>query len=122
MVAYSFKQRFVPLIESGVKAQTIRAHRRRHVRPGEPMQLYFGMRTKHCRKIIEDPTCNSVEVISIVVGLFGFGATRIRGDLLNFESIQCLAQDDGFEHVADMHAFWLKEHGEGKFEGMIIKW
>lgn len=51
MVAYSFHPRFVDAILGGTKRQTIRMHRRRHARPGEEMQLYAGMRTRHCRLV-----------------------------------------------------------------------
>ena len=70
MVAYSFKKRFVPKIEDRSKSQTIRSERTgrtRHARPGERIQLYFGMRTKHCFKIIDDPVCKRVESITIDV-------------------------------------------------------
>ena len=62
MVAYNFKPQFVPLIETGAKQQTIRSPRKRHTQPGEAMQLYTGMRTKACRKLVTpDPLCISVE-------------------------------------------------------------
>ena len=63
MVAYSFQRRFAPPISTLVKRQTIRADRRRHARPGEMLQLFTGMRTRHCAKIIADPRCLSVEPI-----------------------------------------------------------
>jgi hypothetical protein len=63
MVAYSFDKRFVPQIENGFKRQTIRAHRRRHARPGEALQLYTGMRTKHCRKIRDDVICSRIDEV-----------------------------------------------------------
>ena len=51
MVAYSFKKQFGPPILAGTKAQTIRADRKRHVRSGELVQLYTGMRTRQCRRL-----------------------------------------------------------------------
>ncbi|MBY6243877.1 ASCH domain-containing protein [Methylosinus sp. Sm6] len=61
MVAYSFQKRFAEPIVERRKRQTIRGNRKRHARLGEPMQLYVGMRTKHCRKIIHDPVCTGLE-------------------------------------------------------------
>lgn len=53
MAAYNFKSQFVPKIESGEKTQTVRRIGKRvHAKPGQPVQLYTGMRTKKCRKII----------------------------------------------------------------------
>jgi hypothetical protein len=63
MVAYSFDKRFVPQIANGFKRQTIRAHRRRHARPGEALQLYTGMRTKQCKKIRDDVLCSRIDEV-----------------------------------------------------------
>jgi hypothetical protein len=52
MPAYSFKERFVPMVKDGTKRQTIRAFRRYPPRPGTPVHLYYGMRTKHCTKLV----------------------------------------------------------------------
>src|SRR5579859_6979563 len=86
MVAYSFRPRFVAAIKIGLglpvqiedrdpesttmllpKRQTIRAvGDKRHAQPGEKIQLYTGMRTKHCRKIGE-AVCVSVQAIEFNV-------------------------------------------------------
>ena len=67
MVALSFKAQFAPPIVAGIKRQTVRAGRKRPPRAGERLQLYVGMRTKHCRKIIPDPICTEVSLIVIEV-------------------------------------------------------
>lgn len=126
MVAYSFQSRFAMSIVLGEKRQTIRANRKRHARRGEMLQLYTGMRTKHCRKIIRDPVCIAVEPIRIQVpdtadGSFCYwtpmnpaaGATEIDGEF---------AYRDGFGSVGDMLAFWRTAHGPGLFEGVLIQW
>lgn len=64
MPAYSFKLRFVPMIKSGEKSQTIRAKRKYQAKPGDKLYLYYGMRTKHCKKIKEE-ICRNVEEIII---------------------------------------------------------
>jgi hypothetical protein len=51
MVAYSFQKMFAEDIRFGFKTHTVRDERKRHARPGEMLQLYTGMRTKHCRPI-----------------------------------------------------------------------
>lgn len=131
MVAYSFKQRFVKPIKAGLgmkvfaeigdpictpKRQTIRAvGKRRHARAGETLQLYTAMRTKQCRKIGE-ATCVYVMPISIDVL-----KTKLKfSDFVT--DADAFARADGFDCAADMHAFWLKEHGPGKFEGVLIRW
>lgn len=66
-VAYSFQQQFAEPILAGTKGGTIRAQRsgRGHARPGEELQLYTGMRTKHCRLICRKPC---IAVTRILLG------------------------------------------------------
>ncbi|MBR0693603.1 hypothetical protein [Bradyrhizobium lablabi] len=116
MVAYSFRRRFVDPIRSGAKRQTIRAvGKRRHARPGETVQLYSGMRTKQCIKI-GDARCIYVQPMWIGVRNDSFSLRDIVIDADAF------ARADGFTSISDMHAFWLREHGVGNFEMLLIKW
>lgn len=52
MPAYSFKERFVPMIINGTKHQTIRAYRRNLPMAGQMAYLFFGLRTKWCHKLL----------------------------------------------------------------------
>jgi len=152
MVAYSFQKQFVEPIQKGVKTQTIRAHRRRHARPGEPMQLFCGMRTKHCKKIIDDPICRGLESIEIDLTPLDGCTTRYEDRWRFYERLpdvglsidgarldenfqrQYLAEADGFEGLVwtknderllpftAMMLFWLATHGPQRFEGLIIHW
>ena len=127
MVAYSFQSRFVPKIEDGTKRGTIRGERKRHARIGEPIQLYQGMRTKYCRKIIPDPVCVSVMPIRLHIEAHAVAIVNTQFALgiqarLSPASFDLFAQDDGFDDMADMHAFWMKTHGVGVFRGVWIKW
>jgi uncharacterized protein YqfB (UPF0267 family) len=63
MVAYSFNKQFVDAIRSGRKHPTIRANRKRHARPGEMLQLYTGMRTRTCTKIVPDVVCTRLDEV-----------------------------------------------------------
>ncbi len=129
MVAYSFKKQFAPQIVAGTKCQTIRGNRKRHAHPGEGIQLYYGMRTKHCRKLLDpDPECISVEPISLFIEPQGHAPlrgikSRYRiGDGEVQELTDGFAQADGFLHAKDMVRFWLENHGAGRFDGVLIKW
>jgi hypothetical protein len=131
MVAYSFKARFAAPIISGAKRQTIRAHRNRHARPGEPLQLYTGMRTKQCRKLLAvDPICTVVSPISLWFDRSSASLhceIRVAGRKLNLESRIRLARADGFSTLDEMAAFWFEEHGfNGQkaiyFTGVLIEW
>ncbi len=107
MVAYSFKRRFVEPILAGTKRQTIRAERKRHARPGEELQLYTGMRTKHC-KLIARVMCVGIRPITLVLA----------EDLPD-----TFAQRDGFASWDAMKEFWRKEHpGVEEFHGVLIMW
>lgn len=129
MVAYGFKKQFVDPIRSGLgyyehidgmipppKRQTIRAvGKRRHARAGETLQLYTAMRTRQCQ-LIGEATCVYVVPISIDVL-----KTKLKFSDFVIDP-EAFARADGFATAADMHAFWLKEHGAGKFEGFLIRW
>lgn len=120
MVAYSFKKRFGPPILAGTKAQTIRADRKRHARPGELVQLFTGMRTRQCQRLGE---ARCVEVLPIrmdlIVGLVVAGDGWIR----EIRDLHAFARQDGFEDWWELVAFWVSEHpGVELFEGVLIRW
>ncbi len=132
MVVYSFDRQFIEPIQLGVrnpfadgaKLQTIRAHRKRHARAGEMLQLYCGMRTKHCMKIVPDQECEDVFNIRFEVAKSGIKDIYIGLSEPRYElpKINEFAQEDGFSDADAMHGFWLASHGEGLFEGVLIKW
>lgn len=114
MVAYNFQSRFADDVERGVKRQTIRAHgKRRHVRPGESLQLYTGMRTKSCRKLM-DATC--LKVLNVTIDKYG---PKIEG--WGRPHRQHFARRDGFEDWSEMFEFFKKTNGV-PFEGVLITW
>ncbi|HUC19089.1 MAG TPA: hypothetical protein VMA37_15535 [Acetobacteraceae bacterium] len=121
MVAYSFKSEFVRPIVTGEKRQTIRAGRRRHVRPGEVMQLYYGMRTKACY-LVGTAVCASIWPISIDVTnvLIEYADTRLKGR----QALDDFARSDGFPDWSGMRNFWIENHGphEGPWTGLLIRW
>jgi hypothetical protein len=125
MVAYSFNTRFAAAIQQGYKRQTIRADRPgkfRHARVGELLQLFTGMRTAHCRKIIDDVPCTDV---CPVVIQFDDAMRIVRIDTggVPVRDLDAFAVRDGFADAADMAEFW--EHNRGtitRFDGTLIEW
>lgn len=133
MVAYSFKAQFEEPIRLLAKRQTVRGDRKRHARPGEDIQLYRSMRTRHCAKILTpDPVCLDVRPISI-----GLGGPQLISDMevdgcrLNDDDIEAFAIADGFgaHSFADGHArlrmglFWYEHHPLlARFDGYVIRW
>ena len=120
MVAYNFKPQFRPPILAGTKAQTIRAERKRHARPGEQVQLYTGLRTRQCR-IIGTATCK--DVVPVRIGVrdgfvdYGRGVWNLPARLRDF------ARLDGFSDWPAMVTFWRREHPDVEvFSGVLIHW
>lgn len=133
MVAYSFAPMFEVAVASLQKQQTVRSHRKRHARAGEAMQLFMGMRTKRCRKLLAtDPICRDVRRIAIDIAPRNplmIVSIEIEGIPLSAEEIESFAIADGF--AADdsgrsarqnMGLFWLKHHPGLSFDGVVIRW
>lgn len=118
MPAYSFKERFIPLIKSGEKKQTIRGFRRHQAKPGDTLYLYYGMRTKHCMKIMET-VCTHVNVIEIGKNGGVFLSHRRKG--LEKQQKEQLAIADGFPDFNTMLRWWKQTHSL-PFKGNIIYW
>lgn len=134
MPAYSFKEQFIPFIEDESKNHTVRELRKGksgHAQPGDTVYLYFGMRTKWCRKIGEG-ICTKTESITITkTQIF------INGSALSPSDMDAFAWRDGFrpeglirENPAGswrmMRAWWGDAHPalnnpEG-WKGVIIHW
>ncbi|GEP06862.1 hypothetical protein [Methylobacterium oxalidis] len=120
MVAYSFKKRFAAPILAGTKAQTIRADRKRHARLGELVQLFTGMRTKHCRRLGE---ARCTEVYSIALDLELGIVFANDGWIRTQEDLDAFARQDGFPYWSELVAFWAAEHpGVSYFSGILIRW
>lgn len=117
MPVLNFKKQFAPMVESGLKRQTIRARRKdgRNPQPGQTLYLYTGMRTTGCRKL-KEVICKScetivIEEVNIIVGR----------NLLSVDEKYVMAKKDGFEYIDDFRNFFLKTHGL-PFYGFLIKW
>ena len=134
MVAYSFNRQFMEPIQLGAKLQTVRGFRARHARPGEPIQIYCGMRTRACFKVIPDPVCTEVCEVSIelearLAAKHWIRGIEIDGVALDGAEIEAFAFADGFgqpdspeQARAKMERFWIEQHGPGTFLGVLIKW
>lgn len=122
MVAYNFSAQFADLVAAGRKNQTVRAlGKRRHARPGDPLQLYTGQRTRHC-VLLREAICVDVRPIRIVTSwhswpLIMFGD----GDHLPRAEAERFAAADGFASAGEMHA-WLARHHGMPFCGVAVYW
>jgi predicted transcriptional regulator len=120
MAALSFKGRFVDLILDGSKNQTIRNFRKYPINPGETLYLYYGMRTKHCKKL-KEVTCKQVSKITITKQ--GVNIERSPIDRFSYrgQALEFFAQEDGFASWKEMRLWWLTTH-ELPFTGQLIQW
>jgi hypothetical protein len=110
MVAYSFQRQFRGPILARTKQQTIRATgKRRHARAGDGLQLYIGMRTKHCA-LVGRAICLSTEPVTleIAVGIISLPEQGRR--IIFVDGLNEFAVADGFQDWPDMAAFWRKHH------------
>jgi len=112
VVAYSFKKRFEAPIVAGTKRQTIRAQgKKRHAWPLDLLQLYTGMRKKHCR-LIGRATAFELRPIKIRIETC-FVELEARRPL-RVDELDAFARADGFVDWPDMAAFWRRNApGEG---------
>lgn len=131
MVAYNFQKQFADAIQSAQKRQTVRTIRKNgHARIGEKLQLYTGLRTKACCKLIDsDPICTGVDEVEIHIKTTAEIEKIIVGKKeLNNQEIEEFAAADGFKARASysarnaMATFFQKYHGNGIFRGNVIRW
>lgn len=125
MPAYNFQRRFAPLIRQGVKRSTIRRRRKdgRDAKAGETLYLFTGMRTKKCTRLLET-RCEKVSRIRIrqyersAHAKIDLSRRRLlAGDPL----LTSLWQNEGFDSLKDMLAWFRKNHGLS-FSGLLIEW
>lgn len=117
MVAYNFKAQFADDVESGKKRRTIRAKRRAN--PGDPLQLYTGMRTKKCRKL-RDAVCTAVHEIAVENG-GDWISVHLDDERLSAARAREIAIADGFETLSAFVDFCAKQYGL-PFHGYITMW
>ena len=117
MVAFNFKSRFACAVARGTKRQTIRAYRKdgRDPAPGCRLQLYSGMRTKHCRKLGDAVLASRERIVIADDGI------KVGGRVLDARERHELAVADGFADWPGMRDFFAETHGL-PFEGYLYRW
>lgn len=130
MVAYSFKPSFIEPIRLLEKRQTIRLPRKRHARPGEPLQLFTGPRMQPTR--LGAAVCKGASQVRL-----DFRRDRVTLDdaidIQGDEALDAFAIRDGFPPwgaAADllrpwefMSRWWRMTHPDNPvFAGVLIDW
>lgn len=115
MVAFNFSV-FVDKVENRTKRRTIRKTQR--AKPGDKIQLYTGMRTKACRKLVEpDPTCTLVLRVDII----DEHNLYCEGHRQSDDILQSFAELDGFKSYPEMVS-WFKDKYGLPCSGWLHQW
>lgn len=123
MPAYNYQAQHASKVESGEKTQTIRKKRKRPTVVGDIMYNFTGMRTKHCRRLGEDPVISVEDFFLPDNEVFRIGDDYDHAWFIAEEDDAglMLAKADGFNSWEDFVKFFEAQHGL-PFEGEIIKW
>lgn len=122
MTVKMFKPRFAPLVESGVKRQTVRPIPKRKPTTGEPISLrtWTGLPYRSKQRILRESIVTEVETIS----LHDTGRellVYVNNSELHPEQINAFAVADGFKDGIEMFNWFEANHGL-PFDGIVIKW
>jgi hypothetical protein len=158
MGALSFMGQFVPMVELGLtnpthpdaKRQSIRNFRRRPLKVGERLYLYFAQRSKWCKKLGEDSVKNVfiVHITDKRIRILDFRNDHQR-NIINWKAVaedprrlkefikrlkvvksitdqselNTFAKADGFTDWETMKRWWKITHGTPlNFYGNLYKW
>jgi len=137
MTSLNFQQQHGQLILRGDKTHTIRAQRKRPIRPDEPLELFTGLRTCSVVRLF-DTHCTKVEPIAIYtlsMDQFLYGddcrkycpgdnIVELSGEKLLPHRVRELALADGFESVYEFFRFFLtNDHWQDRGNmGQLIHW
>lgn len=122
MVALNFNSQFVGKVETGCKRQTIRATRKRPIEQGDTLQLYTGMRTKHCR-LVGVARCTQVMQIEMVYRpSWHVAKINLNNARLTNGRAEMLAIADGFDSMSAFWNWFFPDEKNGFFKGQLIKW
>ena len=120
-VAYSFQARFMPAIVARTKQSTLRNFRKSitPVVAGQTIQLYFGMRTKFCRKL---GTATVLAIEPVTIDLV-YSAVYPQALLERCKGKSRFAAIDGFNNWNDLVGWFITNHpGKTLWEGNRIFW
>jgi hypothetical protein len=118
-----FKPQFAPLVESGVKCQTVRPKPKRMPKAGDriSLRMWTGKPYRSKQRVLRES-----EIVQVQSIWFN-GVTILLDDpkgekgLLPRAVEEAFARADGFENLKAMSDWFEANHGL-PFEGIVIKW
>ena len=119
MVAFNFQKRFCGDVAIGKKLNTARRGKQR-AKVGDELQLYYGQRTKQCRKLT-NAICVSVQPIRIGMD---YGISLDNNAPLDSDEQHLFAEKDGFRDIDDLMKFFFPETRmtDDDFVGYFYTW
>jgi hypothetical protein len=99
MPAYSFKERFVPMVVDGSKPHTVRNRRKYPAKVGDNVSLFFGMRTKWCARLRDEKCVKTCSVFINDEAFYMFsGLLSNEYSALQFEGMYSIDDLSGKEY------------------------
>lgn len=110
-----FKPQFAPLVESGVKCQTVRPIPKRMPKPGDriSLRMWVGNPYRSKQRVLRAATISEVWMVDITET--GIAVNSIA------EPCDAFAVADGFRDFFELRDWFKATHGL-PFEGVVIKW
>lgn len=114
-----FKPQFAPLVEAGMKLQTVRPRPKRMPKPGDKISLreWTGKPYRSKQRVLKESTITKVESVKFT----RLHRVQFEDGILSCEDEWAFAKADGFESPAAMFAWFEANHGL-PFEGVVIHW
>ena len=118
-----FKPQFAPLVESGIKLQTVRPTPKRMPRAGDRISLrsWTGNPYRSKQRVLREAT---IEWVGRIMLFTDHGEERIMLDGLRCTAAAAerFARADGFPNSAKMFEWFVDNHGPLPFRGISICW
>ena len=113
-----FKPRFAPLVEAGMKLQTVRPTPKRRPAAGDTISLrcWTDKPYRSKQRILREAEISEVMDVAIYADSLHVGYRR-----LSAEQRDAFAKADGFGSFAELVEWFRETHGL-PFEGILIAW
>jgi hypothetical protein len=119
-----FKERFADSILDGTKIFTVRTERKITPKPGEPIKMYSGLRTKHTKFITDKFKFNGTQIVNISIQRKNKKSIHVEIEVddrnLTAREIGKFVIMDGFIDQYDFAYYWINSiHGNVKASEFI---
>lgn len=108
---------FADLVIAGTKDHTVRPMPKRIPKVGDTVTFYVwtGKAYRSPQRTVKTVTLTQVEPVIIGPGVLEIGTVGVVDPAV-------FAMRDGFCSWEDLRAWFTREHGEGRFSGLLLNW